>query len=454
LPVSPRSRLRHSAARLLLLPLAAAATSGCDASARAFAASPATARTQVQDFFGGLALRFVDVQRTPKFAAARAKLARYALSPSRVWPDSTVWTGTSGAARVLELDGRSDGRRYTFSATPAVPTPDSPGDARHVIRLGSLGDGEWIWNTTVEHAVGRARAGDVAAAMSAGIAAFTRAPADLRPALRGGFPRTTAALGRLLTLEEARSTPLADGSRLVELRGRFVTARLKTTMPAFAAYVDKWIHPSKMAFALTDPRGADGGALGTRWLDVRLADDLLTIRLRARADGELLALDGPARPMPDTVQLRTDAKVDYMIWDVGVSRLAGEMTAIRGPRERGWAIRWRRPPQWHLPLGVRHLVSGTLDRPFAQEGMLLRLALRDAEPGQTLLVRRFDVAIKESAIVRWLGGLGSKAMDDFAGRAEAEENRFTADLLFALRGDLAATLPSGIGGAETDEGSR
>jgi hypothetical protein len=223
-------------------------------------------------------------------------------------------------------------------------------------------------------------------------------------------------------------------------------------MPAFAAYVDKWIHPSKMALALTDPRGADGGARGARWLDLRLVDDRLTIRLRTRADGELLAIEGPARAMPDTVQLRTDARVHYLMFDVGVSALAGEMTAIRGPRERGWAVRWRRAPNWHLPLGVRHLVSGTLDRPFEQEGMLLRLSLRDGTPGQTQLARRFDVAIKESAIVRWLGGLGSKAMDDFAGRAEAEENRFTADLLFALRADLTATLPTTAPG--DDSGGR
>jgi hypothetical protein len=452
LPVAPRSRLSRPRTRLLVLPLALAATAGCDGSARAFASTPAVARTQMQDFFGGLALRFVDVQRSPKFAAARGKLARHALSPSRLWPDTAVWTATGGTSRTLELDGRSDGRRYTFSATPGVALPGRPGDARHLIRLAGIGDGEWQWSTTVEHAVGRAHAADVASAMTAGLAAFSRGPADLRPVLRAGLPRTAAALGRLLVLEEARSTPLADGSRLVELRGRFDAGKLRATMPAFAAYVDKWIHPSKMALALTDPRGADGGARGARWLDLRLVDDRLTIRLRTRADGELLAIEGPARAMPDTVQLRTDARVHYLMFDVGVSALAGEMTAIRGPRERGWAVRWRRAPNWHLPLGVRHLVSGTLDRPFEQEGMLLRLSLRDGTPGQTQLARRFDVAIKESAIVRWLGGLGSKAMDDFAGRAEAEENRFTADLLFALRADLTATLPTTAPG--DDSGGR
>ena len=443
-PLSPpRSALGSS---LHVRPLATAAAAalaclalaGCDGAARAFGPSPAVARAHVDDFFGGLAVRFVDVQRSPKFTVARGRLARHALTPSRLWGDTAVWTGHAPTARTLQLEGATDGRHYLFRAIPVVAAPDRPGDARHVMRLVRLDEeGEWQWNTAVEHAVGRARAGDVAAAMTVGIAQLARPQADLRPALRVGLPRTAAALGRLLTLEEARSTPLADGSRLVDIRARFETARLKATMPAFAAYVDKWIHPSKMAFALTDPRGS------ARWLEMRLARDVLTIRLRARGDGELLALDGPARPMPDTVQLRTDARIHYLVFDVGMDRLVGEMAAVRTAHERGWSIRWRRAPEWHLPLGVRHLMSGTLNRPFEEEGMLLRLALRDTEAGQTLLVRRFDVAVKESAIVRWFGGLGARAMDEFSGRAEIEENRFLAEMLLALRADLGATVSAG-----------
>jgi hypothetical protein len=438
--LSDRRRTRPSPlrARLLAIPLAGLAIASCDGAARAFGPSPAVARSHVDDFFGGLAVRFVDVQRSPKFTAARGKLARHALSPSRLWGDTSVWTGQLPTARTLELEGSSDGRRYLFRAVPQVAAPDRPGDARHVMRLVRLGDdGEWQWNTAVEHAVGRVRAAEVATALTLGIGQLARPQADLRPALRSGLPRTTAALGRLMTLEEARSTPLPDGSRVVDIRARFETARLKTTMPAFAAYVDKWIHPSKMAFSLTDARG------GARWLDLRLGRDVLTIRLRTRADGALLALDGPARPMPDTVQLRSDVRVHYLVFDVGVDQLVGEMTSVRGAHERGWNVRWRRAPEWHIPLGVRHLMSGTLDRPFEAEGMLFRLTLRDTDAGQTLLARRFDVAVKESAIVRWFGGLGFRAMDDFAGRAELEENRFLAELLMALRADVGATLPVG-----------
>ncbi len=438
MPDRRRPRPRRASLRLLSVPIAGLAIASCDGAARAFGPAPAAARAHVDDFFGGLAVRFVDVQRSPKFTAARGRLARHALSPSRLWGDTAVWTAQAASGRTLELEGSSDGRRYLFRAAPQIAAPDRPGDARHVMRLVPLnaGEGEWQWNTAVEHAVGRVRAGDVAQAMTLGIAQLARPQTDLRPVLRGGLPRTTAALGRLLTLEEARSTPLADGTRLVEIRARFETGRLKATMPAFAAYVEKWVHPSRLAFSLTDARGA------ARWLDLRLGKDVLTVRLRTRADGELLALDGPARPMPDTVQLRSDVRVHYLVFDVGVDQLVGEMTAVRTAHERGWNVRWRRAPEWHIPLGVRHLMSGTLNRPFEGEGMLFRLTLRDADAGQTLLARRFDVAVKESAIVRWFGGLGFRAMDDFSGRAEVEENRFLAELLYAMRADLGAALPT------------
>lgn len=422
--------------RLVAVPLAAVlvgVATACEGAARAFGPSPAAARTHADDFLNGLAYRVVDVQRAPRFAAARGKLARHALSPSRLWPDTSVWTGTAAATRTLELEGRFDGRRYAFAVRPGAPAPSRPGDSRHVVRLAAAGDGEWLWNTAVEQAVGRVRAADVAEALTATIAGLARPSGDFRPMVRAGLPRTSAALGRLLTLQQARSTPLADGSHLVELRSRFDAARLRPTMPALAEYVRKWVHPSRVALALTDPRGA------ARWLELTIDDDVLVLRLRARADGALLALDGPARPMPDTVQLRTDARVRYLMWDVGVGALVGDLATVRTANERGWTVRWTRPPRWHIPLGVRHLMSSTLDRPFARDGMLLRLTLRDSEAGQTLLVRRFDVGVKESAIVRWLGGLGFRAMDDFAGRVEREENRFLAEALQALRADLAAT---------------
>jgi hypothetical protein len=113
---------------------------------------------------------------------------------------------------------------------------------------------------------------------------------------------------------------------------------------------------------------------------------------------------------------------------------------VRGANERGWRVRWRRAPSWKIPLGVRHLINGSLNRPFAGEGMQMSLVLRDADGAQTLLTRHFDVSVQESAIVRWFGNLGSKAMSDLAGRAEAEQDRFIAEALRAMVADVHAAL--------------
>ena len=59
-----------------------------------------------------------------------------------------------------------------------------------------------------------------------------------------------------------------------------------------------------------------------------------------------------------------------------------------------------------------------------------------ATAAKGLLTRRVRVPVQESAIVRWLGGLGGSAAGEFAGKSEAEENRFQAEAFNALREDI------------------
>ena len=69
---------------------------------------------------------FDNVQRAPKFYQARSKLGRYALSPSGVFGDTSVWT-TVGAdsTRTLTLLGTHTPTGYLFGpyASVATPTP-------------------------------------------------------------------------------------------------------------------------------------------------------------------------------------------------------------------------------------------------------------------------------------------------------------------------------------------
>jgi hypothetical protein len=418
-------------------PLLLAALTACGGGApTAFGPTPAVARAHASEFLGGLAVRFENVRRTPKFEAARARISRDALNPSRLVRDTSVWTtAPADGARYLELEARPGGGHYTFTAHAGARAPDRPGAARHVIRLAPVADGVYQWNTVVEHAVGRTRATDVAGVVMAALARLERPEPELRAELRTTLPRTGAALGRLMTLDRVTSAPVGDGSTRVELRGVLRPDRLATTMPAFAAFVRKYVSDSRLDLAVEDGRGG-------RWLDVRAARDTVVVRLRLH-DGRLLAFDGPARPMPARAELRTSAVTHYSIFDVGATNLVGDLTTVRAAHERGWQVRWHRAPSWKIPLGMRHLINGSLNRPFAGEGMQMALTLRDGEGVQTVLARRFDVTVQESAIVRWLGGLGSKAMNDLAGRAEVEQDRFTAELLRAMAADVTAAIPAG-----------
>jgi hypothetical protein len=429
---------RPALALVLCTTLSSAFLAGCRDAPVALGTSRETARAHADDLFRGLAVRFVNVQRHPKFAAGRQKLSRYALSPSRLIGDTSVWTSSPNqTTRVLELEGRAAPTGYMFTPVAGSPVPAHAGEARHTMRLQRLDDDEYRWMTLVEHAVGRVTPAEGAAAMSAWLAAFQRPEHDIRADVRTTLPRTSAALGRLFVLDSARSTPLVDGSHVVSLRVVVDPKRVEPTMPAFAEYVKKYVRPARLVLQLGDGAGA-------KWLDARLRDGVLAIRFRTR-DGHLLALDGPARPLPDSALLEVEAYERFFIFDVGVSEMMGDFRMVRTPTVRGWAMRFGKAPRWHLPLAVRHLIAGPLDRPFQSDGVVFNVVLRD-DGAQTLLVRQLDVSVKESAIVRWLGGLGSHAMEDFAGRAEAEENRFLADALLALRADIVVAL----GGSPTE----
>lgn len=420
--------IRRSTAASVLFALLLAA---CRDASGALGTSPAEARTHANDMFRGLGVRFVNVQRAPKFATGRLKLERYALSPSKIIDDTSVWTSRPAAqTSLLELEGSQTATGYLFAPRAGAPTPARAGAARHEMRLTQLRDGEYQWNTVVDHAIGQISPADGAAGMSAWLASFQRPERDIRNDLRTVLPRTSAALGRLFVLDSVHTVGLVDGSTIVDLRFRADAKSIRPTMPALADYVDKYVQRGRGSIELTDGRA--------RFLAFDVDDGIFRFHFRTR-DGRLLAFDGPARPMPDSLAMRVSAYERFLIFDVGVSDLVADFTMVRMARERGWNMRFHRKPEWHLPLAVRHLISGALDRPFAQSGMLFRVTLRD-DGGQTILARRFDVAVKESAIVRWLGGLGSRAMEDFVGKAEAEENRFLADALLALRADLVAAL--------------
>ena len=171
----------------------------------AFGPSPTQAQTNGVAFAGALHRRFLAVDRAPFYAAARAKLGKRALSPSAVFDDTTAWTSRPDAKnRFLMAEGVAmpDGH-YRFTPRANAPYPDRLADARHLTQLTKLAkDGEFEWRTSVDFALGSMTPTDWGNGFRALLAsAEGRSDADLRADVRSTLPRTTAALGRMFSLD-------------------------------------------------------------------------------------------------------------------------------------------------------------------------------------------------------------------------------------------------------------
>jgi hypothetical protein len=423
------SRLRASCGFLAVVALT---LTGCRGAIPPWGTSPESAKRNADNTFAAFAFRFYNVQRDPKFATARPRMARYALIPSRIFNDTAVWSVMGpDSARTLFLHGAMTEKGYLFTARGAAPYPERLGDERHFMQLTREGKGRYEWITHVDHGIGPVRAAQVANALGTLFTAFEgRSGASLRSDLRQHFPHTARHMGQLFTIDSLGSVPMSDGSTVLTLHALITPDSVRAKYPAYAAYLDKYITPSKGRMQLVDRGGA-------QYVDLRLEDGALRVRLRAKG-GSLVSLAGPPRAMPDSLKVRLDFKARFMIFHVGFSNLVGDFTIERGERERAWMMRFRREPEWEFPLATDRLIKSPLRHPFNGRGSELRLAVRDDLGSQAMSVRQIRTAVQESAIMRWLGGLGSDAFSDFAGRSEAEENRFLLEMFGALRQDVGA----------------
>lgn len=430
--------MRRHARRAHIAPLlalvATAALAACRDVAPAFGPSIPAARTNAESLFGGIAQRFTNVQRNPKFTISRGKLGRYALTPSGIYNDTSVWTGIGAdGTRTVNIDGEFSNNRYLFSARPTAAPTDEPGDSRHLIVLKKLTDDEFEWLTNVDISAGRIPAANFANVVSAlMLSAESRTPAAIRADYRASFPRTSAALGRLLSIDTLRTTRDAEGATTITLGVRISPARIKPTMPAFAAYLDKYAAPSKYRTAVTDKRGG-------RWVELAGSDNFVTLRLRS-INGHFAPLNGPVRPIPDDLQMTSDFTTKILLFTVGYRNLIADLKVIEEPRERGWLFRFTREPEWRLPPIVGYLIKTPLRRPFKGNGAMFRLAMIDRPGAQTIISRRTSAVVEESAILRFINKLSGTAMGDFVGKAEIEENRFSAEAFNAMRLDARGLL--------------
>ena len=387
---------------------------------------------KASDFFSALSVRFGVAYRDARFEAIRPRMVRHALTPSRIYSDTTIWTSTTGEVRTVSVGGALAGDRYILAARPVVAPPAVPGDSRHLMHLRRIGPDIHRWDSTDELAVGTVAPSQVIDLLEGLIRGAERPATEIQAEYRSEFPRTTATLGRLFALDTLRTTTDSTGATAITLVARLESKRMRPYAPHYADYIDEYLEPLRIDVTLTDRQGRSWGRVAFR-------KNLFELRVRAR-DGKLVSLDGAGMSVPDSLRLRAAFFAKVLFFDVGASNIHADVIPVRTDDARGWSLQFRQEPRWHFPLAVSRLVRGPLRRPFADDGIRLEFIARRTGTGQTVLARNIGITVQESAIVRWLGGLGATAMGDLSILAEQEKDRYVGDVFRALADDSRGLL--------------
>ena len=387
------------------------------------------ARQRGEELFSALGVRVIDPWRDAKYDTARPRIAAGAVLPNRVWNDTAVWTSITPATRQILVRGHYTGSRYRMEAATAVPFPTAPGDARHIIALSRLSEDEFAWYTEVPYAIGKVTAAEFGAMFAAIFAsAEGRTEADIRADYRRVVPRTTAVMGQLFRVDSILSVQLADRSTAALFSVSMTPEGVEKRYPELAKYLRRYVRSAKMRLTLMD-------AANNTYLDLNIANGKLDMRVRTAA-GRMVSMYGPALLMPDTLILGADATMRVRGFTFGVRNYRGQFRFVSTDHERGWEIISRREPDWVLPLITERLLRTPLRRPFQGSGALLQIGVRDTAGAQTILNRRVQVAVQESAILRFIGRLGAIAVSDYAGAVEREEMAWLHEVFTALVADI------------------
>lgn len=442
-----RPRLR-SIAVVVSLAAAAVGTTGCRDTLLAGGANPATAERHADELFGAFAARFDQVELGPKYLVARTQIAKSALVPSRVFDDSTVWDARPSATRrVMYVSGDLVDGHYRLELHAPLTPATRPGDSRHTISLDLLAPSVYRWDTNVDMGIGTITAEDVSRA----IQALLRAPeghteTQLRQDYAAAFPHAGAVWGRGFSIDSLHVAAGALGTTSVTVSIGFHPELMRPAFPDFAGYLDKYFGPAKYHFVLADRTGAP-------LMDCVGRNHLFTLRYRLQ-QGEFVSLFGPPRAWPasDSLELTSDMSMKIKVFTMGFHNLITDFVISNAGHERSWTIVARREPSWDLPLVTERLLRTPLQRPFEGAGSMFQVAIVDGNDGrggdaagaatQTLIARRTRLDVQESAILRFLGSLGSHAVSDLNARVEVEEDRFLRDGFVALQTDLRALAPS------------
>lgn len=419
--------------------LGALVVAGCADVTPVFGPDPAGARTNAMQLFGGLAASFAPARYDATYERARTRFSANFLAPTGLHRDTTLWSATEGATRVLHARAWFTGTTYDQVAVPSAPAlPVALGDTRHRLALTALGAGRYAWDTRVEWALGPGRA-----------ATFERLPgvlalaADAAPAEAWALalPRSTRALGRLFSVDTVRSDRGRDGTSLVTYVVRLHPARVRPAFPELAGFVERYIGRSSFDLQLRDARGA-------LWMEAAARENVVRVRMRVATGGSWVPLAGPPGALPDQLTLVGSMYARGGWAGVEIKRIVADFVLERTGSRRGFTLRWHTEPEWGFPFSVDRLIAGSLRAPFEGDGVNVSFGFEDGPQGQLLLVRRLAGQFQESRLVRWMGSLAGSVFGSWTGKVEPDANRFLQEAFAALRDDLREGGPGRIGDAD------
>jgi hypothetical protein len=402
----------------------------CRGPAEALAPTPDHARADLEGLLGALAARFGPMELEPAFDALRPKLLRAALAPSRVFGDASAWTRSEPTQKTVEFAAERQQTRYRMGIRLRAAAPSRPADYRGVLRL-RRDQGSYEWTMQEELAVGAVTPAGLSRALTSLYRVAERVPeAEAHRRLHEDLPRTTAALGRLFSLDALTLRRTPDGATAVGVAFTMNPATLEPSFPRYARYLQKYLSPMSIRLAASDESG-------DRWWEARFHERRVDLDLRVHG-GDLAPLAGPPRSMPDALRLTLDYTTRVGPLRVGVRGLEAQVVLTREPHEQAFLARFRKEPEWQLPFLLQGLLRASLRRPFDGTGSSLAFAIREGPP--TLITRDYRVVVQETWIVRWIGGLMDTAVKEFRRGVEEEADRFSAEALTALQADLVDLL--------------
>jgi len=155
-------------------------------------------------------------------------------------------------------------------------------------------------------------------------------------------------------------------------------------------------------------------------------------------DGSLVPLEGPSdRRLPGALRATADFATHMGRFKVGARGIVAQLALTRTGAEKGLAARFLEEPEWQLPFLVETFLHSPLRYPFEDPGSEIEWAVRE-KPGGTLFTGLYRARVRETWILRWLGGMMDSAANEFRRGAEREADQYHRECLLALRDDLAA----------------